>query len=735
MAQKLGEILTALGSIGDAQLREALRRQQQSQHQGEGKRIGEVLIAMGITNEAEVLRGLAKQQRVPFADPSLFQHIDPRLRRLVPKSKALHYALVPVRYLDGNLILATCDAENLKRKEELVDALGQKVRLVLASRQDIQAALGQTYAINPEQFGQRHLSSAPKRYPTQSAVHPFGQSKPSQSSAPASNNKRARTNAEVAREVIEELPNDSGVFKLTTEALNDLHSDADEDASDTLVRSLARPPKSGKGDDELVTVFDRELAARLRDALQAEGLDPDLQSASETFRPAPLTTPPQEAKQKELQRSRAVAPGRTGLSTRKKPRRRPPVPAQDTLPPPAASAPPPPSAPVESAHRRSRRELPINRVPTGLRREKSETLVRPDPALLRPPLPAPASLPQPPRPPDAPRANLVQVPRRQVPRQARRPALNSSFGGYTLLRKVATGGMAEVFEARSRGIEGIARTVAIKRILPNMTDSEEFVTMFVDEAKITVQLSHVNIGQVYELGRVEDDYFIAMEYIRGRDLNNIFADAYRHKFAIPIPIAVFVMQQVLEGLDYAHQKRGLDRKPLNIVHRDVSPANVLCSFEGQVKIIDFGIAKAVSKVSLTRPGLIKGKISYMSPEQMRGQHLDRRSDIFAAGIILYEMLAGRRLFGTDSDVETIRNVLKGQIEAIELVRPEVPADLAEVVARCLQRDPKARYAWASEASQALQRVLINHDFRHPRDNLAAYMEARFAGVDASEEAS
>ena len=360
--------------------------------------------------------------------------------------------------------------------------------------------------------------------------------------------------------------------------------------------------------------------------------------------------------------------------------------------------------------------------------------MRPARAARKAEIPEAAALPSPRSSRPGPRAALDKVPRRQVQRKVQPPPLNQKFGDYLLLRKVATGGMAEVFEAQTTAVEGISRKVAIKRILPNLTDSREFVSMFVDEAKITVQLNHVNIGQVYELGRVDDAYFIAMEYIRGRDLNAILGDAYRHNFAIPVALATFVMQQVFEGLDYAHQKRDIKGHSLNIVHRDVSPANVLCSFEGQVKVIDFGIAKAVSKVSLTRPGLIKGKISYMSPEQMRGEKVDHRSDIFAAGIIFYELLSGQHLFGADSDVETIRNVLKGQIKPIRQVRPDIPDDLARVVERCLRRNPAERYDWASDVSQELQRVLIMNKFRHPRELLMRYMETRFGGLNTFEEA-
>ena len=712
MAQKLGEILVGLGLIDAGQLRHALAWQ--NKHRS--LRIGEALVVLGALDETEILRALARQQRVPFADPSLFLRIDPRLRKLVPRSKALHYALVPIRYIDGQLIVATCIADNLRRIEELTDALGHKLRLVFAGRDDIETALGDCYKIDADTFQRKLDKSSPAKLPLRkNKASSTGKGTTVRHAKTKQQTKKPQTiRAQVAREIIDELPADTGVFRLTSEALFDFGEDElmtseyrHDDNGD--VKTDRGQPFSDPTTHEVATVYDQNLAHRLRQELMRddEKSKKDSTPELENFAIQPLTIPPQQARKSSFKKSSSAAPA-------------------------AASAPPPPRA--KHSRHSSGRDKPINRIPTGIRREKSETLVRQPKKTAPSRLPAAASVPDPRKAPQRPRARLDQVPQRTVQRKAQPPLLNEKFGDYLLLRKIATGGMAEVFAAKTKAVEGISRQVAIKRILPNLTDDAEFVDMFVDEAKITVQLNHVNIGQVYELGRVDDAYFIAMEYIRGRDLNAILSDAWEHKFSIPIALATHIMQQVLAGLDYAHQKKGLDGQPLNIVHRDVSPANVLCSFEGQVKIIDFGIAKAVSKVSLTRPGLIKGKISYMSPEQMRGQKIDQRSDIFAAGIILYELLTGQRLFAAKSDVETIRNVLKGQIKPIRELRPDIPADLADVVERCLQRDRQARYACAGDASQDLQRVMIVHNYRHPHELVTQYMETRFGGLNAFEEA-
>ena len=222
------------------------------------------------------------------------------------------------------------------------------------------------------------------------------------------------------------------------------------------------------------------------------------------------------------------------------------------------------------------------------------------------------------------------------------------FGKYFLLDRINVGGMAEVFKAKAFGVEGFERLLAVKRILPNIAEDEEFITMFIDEAKIAVQLNHANICQIFDLGKVEDSYFIALEFVHGKDVRAIF-DRCKQKpvdgqTAMPIAQACFIVMKACEGLDYAHNKRDGQGREMTLVHRDVSPQNILISYEGEVKLIDFGIAKAAGKMSKTQQGILKGKFGYMSPEQVRGLPLDRRSDVFSLGIVLYEMVAGKRPF-------------------------------------------------------------------------------------------
>src|SRR5687768_16231380 len=214
------------------------------------------------------------------------------------------------------------------------------------------------------------------------------------------------------------------------------------------------------------------------------------------------------------------------------------------------------------------------------------------------------------------------------------------YGKYQLLDLLARGGMAEVYRAKSHGVEGFEKVLVIKRILPELGENPQFVEMFINEAKIAVTLSHANIVQVFDLGRADESYFIAMEYVAGYDLATVLARGHRLGRPIPQELAVYVVSELAKGLDYAHRRRDAQLRPLNIVHRDVSPQNVLISFESEVKLTDFGIAKAALAVSSeenTEAGVLKGKYAYMSPEQARGEEVDSRTDMFALGVVLHEL--------------------------------------------------------------------------------------------------
>ena len=300
------------------------------------------------------------------------------------------------------------------------------------------------------------------------------------------------------------------------------------------------------------------------------------------------------------------------------------------------------------------------------------------------------------------------------------------FGKYLLLDRVNIGGMAEVWRGKTFGAGGFERVVAIKRILPNIAEDEEFISMFIDEAKITVQLNHANIAQVYELAQISSSYFIAMEYISGKDMRAIFDRCRKKGEPAPIPLTCYTIAKCCEGLDYAHRQKDRQGRDMTIVHRDVSPQNALVSYDGEVKVIDFGIAKAAGKATKTQAGILKGKFGYMSPEQIRGLPLDRRSDVFAIGICLYEMLTGERLFVGDSDFSVLEKVRKVEVLPPTTYNRKIPEALEKIVMKALAKDVDERYQYASELGDDLQRFLITSEAIFSRKDLSQYMKATFA---------
>ncbi len=278
-----------------------------------------------------------------------------------------------------------------------------------------------------------------------------------------------------------------------------------------------------------------------------------------------------------------------------------------------------------------------------------------------------------------------------------------AFGNYRLLRRLARGGMAEVFLARQQGVEGFERRVAIKRILPHLSDSSEFRTMFLDEARLAAQLSHPNIIHIYDFGRVEDFYFIAMEYVDGVDLGRLIKQA--KVSPLPYELIARIMADICAGLHYAHNVSDDGGKRLNVVHRDVTPQNVLVTYDGIVKVVDFGIAKATWQASRTRPGVVKGKYAYMSPEQVEGRSLDARSDIFSVGICLYEVLTGMPLYRRDNVTEAMKEIRDGKPIHPEQHRPDVPHELVTILKKALATSRDERYPTAAAMQLELERYL------------------------------
>ena len=295
------------------------------------------------------------------------------------------------------------------------------------------------------------------------------------------------------------------------------------------------------------------------------------------------------------------------------------------------------------------------------------------------------------------------------------------FGQYVLVEKIATGGMAEVWKARMRGVEGFQKIVAIKKILPHLSDNQDFIEMFVDEAKLAAQLNHNNIIHIYDLGKIQSSYYIAMEYIDGFDLKTILRRAEERGNPMEPQLALFIASKVASALDYAHRKRDFDEREMGLVHRDVSPQNVLISQEGDIKLCDFGIAKAASKASHTQAGALKGKLQYMAPEQAWGRSIDRRSDIFALATVLFEMLTGRKLFSGDNELSILEQVREARVTAPSLFNDEVTPEIDKVVIKALQKDPANRYQTAGEMARDIDAILYSFRPTPTSADLAIFM--------------
>ncbi len=281
------------------------------------------------------------------------------------------------------------------------------------------------------------------------------------------------------------------------------------------------------------------------------------------------------------------------------------------------------------------------------------------------------------------------------------------FGKYYLLDRIGVGGMAEVFLAVAMGPEGFQRRLVIKRMLPHLSRDRAFVKMFIDEAKLSGLLSHPNLVQIFEFGQIDESFFIAMEHVHGETLLAVKQKLGDMQRQAPVGATLAITRDVCRGLDYAHSLEGPSGAPLGIVHRDISPSNLMLSFHGGVKILDFGIARITEELreTKTQAGTVKGKVSYMSPEQLRMEPVDGRSDVFSVGIVLHEMLTGRRLFKSHNEYGGARLVMEAPIAPPSTINPEVPPSVDPIVLRALERNKDARYATAGEMADDLDKAL------------------------------
>jgi len=273
---------------------------------------------------------------------------------------------------------------------------------------------------------------------------------------------------------------------------------------------------------------------------------------------------------------------------------------------------------------------------------------------------------------------------------------------YRITERVAAGGMAEVFRGVAESLQGFKKNIAIKRILPALTKNKKFVAMFLDEARLSLVLQHANIVQVFDIAHTDDTYFIVMEYVDGVDLKAIMEWRRKINRRIPIAHSLYMITEICKGLSYAHELLNPETgKPLGIVHRDISPPNVLISKQGEVKVVDFGLAKATSQIETTDPGVVKGKMSYLSPEAARGEEVDASADIFAVGILLYEMLTGKRLFYGETDYQTVELVRNAKIPPIKPQNPQVEPELEDIVRKALAKRKEDRFQSPTDLQDAL----------------------------------
>ena len=296
---------------------------------------------------------------------------------------------------------------------------------------------------------------------------------------------------------------------------------------------------------------------------------------------------------------------------------------------------------------------------------------------------------------------------------------------YEIVKKLAQGGMAQVYLATQKGYDGFEKVVVIKRILPHLAQSQEFVQMFLDEARTAADLRHANVVNIYEVGEAEGTYFMAMEFLHGRDIRDIQRKSAKNSENIPLPVILEILRQCALGLHYAHSKTDLKGRSLNIVHRDISPHNLIVTFEGTSKVVDFGIAKAESQTQQTASGVLKGKYSYMSPEQAAGKPLTALSDQYALGIVAWEAILMKRLFRRDNEIMTLHAILQNEVPSISSIRSDFPADLEHIVLKMLSPNAEDRFSSCQEVALAIEDFLVSERMPHSSVRVSQYLNSLF----------
>jgi len=300
--------------------------------------------------------------------------------------------------------------------------------------------------------------------------------------------------------------------------------------------------------------------------------------------------------------------------------------------------------------------------------------------------------------------------------------MSQSFGRYELIHPLGKGGMSEVHLARLTGAAGFEKLCIIKTILPQMSADPQFVRRFQHEAKVLVQLNHANIAQIYDMGQQDGAFYMAIEYVAGVDVSRLLEKSIANEDPIPVPVSLFIAQRALEALGYAHRKAGPEGKALGIVHRDVSPQNVMVSYEGEVKVIDFGLAKSAVSKKGTLPSMVMGKLGYMSPQQARGETVDHRSDLYSCAVVLWEMLANRQLFVGDTVGELVAQMSNPRIPRLKDFRPGISDELEDLLDRALSANPEERFSRAEDMARALNEIFVREGYNLGAEEVGSYIK-------------
>lgn len=294
---------------------------------------------------------------------------------------------------------------------------------------------------------------------------------------------------------------------------------------------------------------------------------------------------------------------------------------------------------------------------------------------------------------------------------------------YRVVRRLEAGGMAEVFVGEAHSMQGFKKAVAIKRVLPHLAQNAKFIQMFLDEARLSARLNHANIVSVFDIGTADDTYFLVMEFVDGGNLKKIIEAVRKQRGQFPLKEAIYICMEACRGLSYAHEVTDDHGEPLHIVHRDISPPNIMITKRGEVKVTDFGLAKASTQLEKTDPGVVKGKFSYLAPEAASGLEVDARADVFSLGIVLWEMLAGRRLFLGENDYQTVKLVQQANIPRLSPLNREVDEGFEEVLFKALTRNPADRYQSAREFGDALAGYLFGRQLKVTSYDIATLVQS------------